>query len=96
MSELKVLLDKNKELASELEEALNNHAKLNGDDGVLLESLNILKVQLDKYNCRLQGEGDWPRKLQDEANRLKEKLTDIAAQRVSFGHLKFVIFITSI
>lgn len=83
MLELKFLLDKNKELTRELEEALKDTAKLDGDDEVFVEHLNCLKVELDLYNYRLQGQGDWPRKLRDEAQRLKTKLTDIAAHRVS-------------
>ena len=82
MAELKYLLDKNKELTIEFEQALKDQARMNGDDGILVEHLNRLKVELERYQSRLQGQGDWPRKLQDEANRMKTKLTDIAIQRV--------------
>ena len=68
----------------EIEKALRDQTKLSGDDGVLIEHLNRLKVELDNYQSRLQGHGDYPGKLRDEANRLKAKLTDIAMERVGF------------
>ena len=84
MTELRNLLEKNRELTTAIEEALRDQAKLTGDDGILVEHLNRLKVELDNYQSRFnQGNGDYPGKLQDEANRLKAKLTDIAVQRVS-------------
>ena len=77
------MLAKNKELTSRLEATLKEQARFNGDDGVLVEHLNRLKLELDQYQSRSHGQGDWPRKLRDEADRLKTKLTNIAIQRVS-------------
>lgn len=78
------MLAKNKELTSKLEATLKEQARFNGDDGVLVEHLNRLKIELDQYQSRSHRQGDWPRKLRDEADRLKTKLTNIAIQRVSF------------
>ena len=81
MAELKGLLDKNRELTMDIENALRDQAVLNGDDRLLVEELNRLKMELDKYQSRFKGE--YPGTLEDEANRLKAKLTDLAVQRVS-------------
>jgi len=79
MAELKGLLDKNRELTMDIENALRDQAVLNGDDRLLVEELNRLKMELDKYQSRFKGE--YPGTLEDEANRLKAKLTDLAVQR---------------
>ena len=47
---------------------------MSADDQALVEQLNRLKAELEKYQV--------PSKLRDEANRLKNKLTDIAVRRV--------------
>ncbi|XP_065063601.1 TNFAIP3-interacting protein 1-like [Rhopilema esculentum] len=71
--ELCSLLQRNKDLAMQLEATLQEQEGISGDDQALVEQLNRLKAELEKYQV--------PSKLRDEANRLKNKLTDIAVRR---------------